>query len=217
MNITKESFNDICFGEFKKTYRMIHRKKRRQPKGYESPVERCLHDPKEKEDVKYLASIKRKNTIWTFSETEEDSEEYYFVSGFDTNPEANIIGHFVTDKPYTKPTKVEIDNTVCYFCKKNICMGPRNPTFIWRDFFVVNNEWVMVEGPTYSDGAHWSTDNVMDIALTLYPKDFDSDDIDSYHWGGYESNDADCSHIKNPKDHDLTYWGGRCMYCDAPN
>lgn len=216
MNITKESFNVIYTNEFSKTYKMIHRKKRRRPKGYESPVERCLHDPEDKEDVKYLASIKRKNTIWTFSETKEGSEKYYFVSGFDTNSKANVIGHFVTDKPYTKPIKVEIDSTVCWLCKKNICMGD-TPSFIWRDFFNVNNEWVMVEGPTTSEGSHWSTDEVLNMALKLYPKDYDTDDIDSFHWGGYESNEVDISHIKNPKNHDLTYWGGRCMYCDASN
>jgi hypothetical protein len=200
---------------FYKKFKMLRRKEKMQK--YYTPMDRCLYDPENKYHINYLNTLKHKRIVWTFSETKERSEEYYYISGFDTNPEANILGYFVTNKPYRKPIKVDINSNVCWLCKTNVCMGSSKPSFYFRDFFIINNEWVFVEEPTFTECIGWCMDNVMDKAFTLYPKGFDRDDMDSFHMGGYENDDVDSSHIKNPNDYDLTEWGGKCMSCGASN
>lgn len=212
---TKKPPKVIYTQEFNCKFEMLRRKGKPHPYYNRVHLERCLYDPDNKVHMRYLRIINLKHTVWTFSETEEGSEKYYFLSGFDTNPTANILGYFITDKPCKKQIKVEIDSTVCYVCKKNICMGPNEPSFTFRDFFIINNEWVLIEEPTYDDGCGWDMGKVIDEGMFLLGRDPDDNDCSdvSFHMGDYENKDID--HIKNPHNYDLLYWGGKCMNCHS--
>ncbi len=200
---------------FYKKFKMLRRKEKMQK--YYTPMGRCLYDPENKYHMNYLNTLKHKRIVWTFSETKEGSEEYYYICGFDTNPEANILGYFVTNKQYKKPIKVNIDSNVCWLCKTNVCMGSKKPSFTFRDFIIINNEWVMVEEPVWFEDNGWVNDNILSKWKELSKKDYDSLDYEevSFTWGEYENKNID--HIKNPNDYDLTYWGGKCMSCGASN
>lgn len=57
-------------------------------------------------ELKYITSLSETKRVWTFL---EDEEKLYFQTGICKGKRIGPIGYFITEKPYTKQTVVQLD------------------------------------------------------------------------------------------------------------
>ena len=124
----------------------------------------------------------------------------------------------------------------CPNCHEGKNRNYKDTDFIWRDFYVINNEWVMVEALTFQDGDTWATENTNEKAWDLLLESLKGPLLDTplnkllkelvkndeyniepfaYTWSEELQNDEI---IPNPQDYDFNAYdgqgyGGHCIKC----
>lgn len=73
--------------------------------GKDAPLEGCMFATYGEESV-YVSSMEKLKRVWSYM---EDDTGLFFVTGIKQGYYFGPIGYFITDKPYTKELKVQLD------------------------------------------------------------------------------------------------------------